>query len=65
MSGAERGQNDPWTDELIAKVTAERRSIVPLERWNERVAWRDRRLMALARVKREMDRSETTPRDAS
>lgn len=43
--GAERGQNDPWTPELIARVTAERRSLLPMDQWEERVAWRDRRLM--------------------
>jgi L-gulonate 3-dehydrogenase len=39
--GAERGQNDPWTPELVAQVEAERRSAVPLEQWERRVAWRD------------------------
>jgi 3-hydroxyacyl-CoA dehydrogenase len=53
--GAERGQNDPWTDELIAKVTAERRALLPLDDWESRARWRDRRLMGLARLKREMD----------
>jgi 3-hydroxyacyl-CoA dehydrogenase len=47
--GAERGQNDPWTPDLVAKVTAERRALLPLDRWEERVAWRDRKLMALIR----------------
>jgi 3-hydroxyacyl-CoA dehydrogenase len=47
--GAERGQHDPWTPDLVAKVEAERRRILPLERWEERVAWRDRKLMALIR----------------
>jgi L-gulonate 3-dehydrogenase len=51
--GAERGQNDPWTDDLIAKVVEERRALLPLHEWNERNQWRDRRLMALARLKRE------------
>jgi 3-hydroxyacyl-CoA dehydrogenase len=50
--GAERGQDDPWTDELVARVAAERRSRLPLDRWAERVAWRDRRLMSLAEVRR-------------
>jgi L-gulonate 3-dehydrogenase len=50
--GAERGQNDPWTPELVAKVTAERRVQLPLDRWAERVAWRDRRLMSLVRHRR-------------
>lgn len=51
--GAERGQNDPWTPDLVAKVTAERRALVPLENWEERVAWRDRKLMALIRDRKE------------
>ncbi|HEV8389693.1 MAG TPA: 3-hydroxyacyl-CoA dehydrogenase [Dongiaceae bacterium] len=47
--GAERGQHDPWTPDLVARVTEERRALLPLDRWAERVAWRDRRLMSLAR----------------
>jgi 3-hydroxyacyl-CoA dehydrogenase len=47
--GAERGQNDPWTPDLVEKVTGERRALLPLDRWADRVAWRDRRLMALIR----------------
>ena len=47
--GAERGQDDPWTPELVDKVATERRARLPLERWADRVAWRDRRLMALVR----------------
>lgn len=50
--GAERGQHDPWPPELVAKVTAERRAKLPLERWVDRVAWRDRRLMSLVRHRR-------------
>lgn len=50
--GAERGQHDPWTPDLVAKVTAERRAQLPLERWAERVAWRDRRMMSLVRHRR-------------
>ncbi|MCS6933045.1 MAG: 3-hydroxyacyl-CoA dehydrogenase [Acetobacteraceae bacterium] len=50
--GAERGQNDPWTPDLVAKAVAERRALLPLERWEERVAWRDRELMALLRFRR-------------
>lgn len=44
--GAERGQHDPWTPELVAKVTAARRAQVPIEQWSERTAWRDRQIMA-------------------
>jgi L-gulonate 3-dehydrogenase len=47
--GAERGQNDPWTPELVESVAAQRRAVLPLDRWAERVAWRDRRLMSLVR----------------
>ena len=45
--GAERGQDDPWTPELVATVDAERRAVLPLAQWEQRVIWRDRRLMAL------------------
>jgi 3-hydroxyacyl-CoA dehydrogenase len=47
--GAERGQHDPWTPDLVAEVTAARRALLPLEEWEERVAWRDRKLMTLMR----------------
>jgi len=50
--GAERGQNDPWTPDLVARVAAERRAALPLEQWAERVRWRDRRLMDIATLKR-------------
>jgi 3-hydroxyacyl-CoA dehydrogenase len=45
--GRERGQDDPWTPDLVARVAAARRARLPLERWAARVAWRDRALMAL------------------
>ena len=50
--GKERGQDDPWTPDLVAKVDAERRALLPLDQWADRVAWRDRRLMALIRARR-------------
>jgi L-gulonate 3-dehydrogenase len=50
--GQERGQHDPWTPELVAEVTRQRRRLLPLERWEERVAWRDRALMAFERARR-------------
>ncbi|HEX2553938.1 MAG TPA: 3-hydroxyacyl-CoA dehydrogenase [Microvirga sp.] len=53
--GAERGQDDPWTPDLVAEVERQRRALLPIERWAERVAWRDRRLMALARAKAEAE----------
>jgi 3-hydroxyacyl-CoA dehydrogenase len=51
--GAERGQHDPWTHELVADVAAARRSALPLDQWEARVAWRDRALMKLAQYRKE------------
>ncbi|MFP3795724.1 3-hydroxyacyl-CoA dehydrogenase [Paraburkholderia sp. SIMBA_027] len=50
--GAERGQHDPWTPELVAQVEAARRAALPLDQWDARVAWRDRQLMQLARQRK-------------
>jgi hypothetical protein len=47
--GAERGQHDPWTTELVAQVDSARRAALPLAEWGTRVAWRDRALMRLLR----------------
>jgi 3-hydroxyacyl-CoA dehydrogenase len=52
--GAERGQDDPWTPDLVDAVVAQRRSLLALEAWDERVAWRDRALLALERARREL-----------
>ncbi|WOD14397.1 3-hydroxyacyl-CoA dehydrogenase [Paraburkholderia kirstenboschensis] len=51
--GAERGQHDPWTPELVGHVEAQRRVALPLDQWEARVGWRDRALMNLARYRRE------------
>jgi 3-hydroxyacyl-CoA dehydrogenase len=56
--GAERGQNDPWFPELVARVNAQRRALVPLERWADRVRWRDRMLMQLQRLRRKKDSAQ-------
>lgn len=53
--GAERGQHDPWTPDLVESVTARRRAVLPLAEWEERVAWRDEQLMRLAASAREAD----------
>lgn len=45
--GAERGQNDPWTPDLVSEVDAQRRALLPPDRWADRVRWRDRMLMRL------------------
>jgi L-gulonate 3-dehydrogenase len=50
--GRQRGQDDPWTEALVAQVVAERRALLPLEEWEQRVAWRDKALMALLRCRR-------------
>lgn len=51
--GAERGMNDPWTPELVARVEQERRAVLPLDAWERRVAWRDRVLMADLKTRKE------------
>jgi 3-hydroxyacyl-CoA dehydrogenase len=56
--GAERGQDDPWTPELIARIADERRALLPLSRWEERVRWRDRELMATLADRRRRDVSK-------
>ncbi|MAO56076.1 MAG: 3-hydroxyacyl-CoA dehydrogenase [Rhodospirillaceae bacterium] len=53
--GAERGQHDPWTPDLVEKVVAARRAILPLDKWEERGAWRDEGLMRLLRTKRDIN----------
>lgn len=50
--GAEPGRNDPWSPDLVRKVEAERRAVLPLDQWDDRVAWRDRQLMAMLSARR-------------
>jgi 3-hydroxyacyl-CoA dehydrogenase len=50
--GAERGQHDPWTAELVADVDAQCRKRLSLEKWEERVRWRDRQIMKLLASRR-------------
>ena len=45
----------PWDAALIARIEAQRRAILPAEQLAQRAAWRDRRLMALARHKQEQE----------
>jgi 3-hydroxyacyl-CoA dehydrogenase len=46
--GEERGERAlAWPQDVFEKVIAERRAALPLEDWEDRVAWRDRELMAL------------------
>jgi L-gulonate 3-dehydrogenase len=37
--GASRGQHDPWTPELVARVAGERRAELSLDDWDARVQW--------------------------
>lgn len=53
--GAERGQHDPWSDELVAEVTAQRRALLPISEWEQRVDWRDRALIAQEQGRRLLD----------
>ena len=50
--GNERGQDDPWTPELVARVSAAVQRRFPRRRWQENVEWRDRALMALEACRR-------------
>jgi 3-hydroxyacyl-CoA dehydrogenase len=51
--GAERGQHDHWDDRLIAEVTRQRRALLPLSEWEQRVAWRDHALIAQEQARRQ------------
>lgn len=48
-----------WDEALIGKLEAQRREELPAEDLAQRQAWRDRRLMALARHKRDMEQAES------
>lgn len=54
--GKERGQDDPWTPELVAEVARQRRDVLPLDQWTSRVSWRDIELMALTRDRNKRSR---------
>jgi len=46
--GAERGQHDPWTPNLVAMVAADLEARLPMDRWEEHVANRDAALLRRA-----------------
>ena len=56
--GAERGTSTAWDEETIASVENERRAMLPLSMWEDRVLWRDRAIMLIlsARKKIRKDR---------
>lgn len=45
--GADRGQHDSWTPELVDEVARQRRAILPLDEWEDAVRRRDEQLMRL------------------
>lgn len=49
------GTPEPWSDDLVGEAVRQRRALLPLEDWDDRVAWRDRQLMAILRARREGD----------
>lgn len=49
------GTPEPWSDELVGEAVRQRRELLPLEDWEDRVGWRDRQLMAILRARREGD----------
>ena len=46
-----------WSPSLIARIEAERRAVMPQSQHAAREAWRDRRLMALIKHKRDMKKT--------
>ena len=50
--GAERGQDDPWTADLVRKVAQDIHESMPLSRWEESVQRRDDALMHMERARR-------------
>ena len=50
--GAERGQDDPWTPELVARVAADVHRRLPPEQWQANVQRRDDALIRLERARR-------------
>jgi 3-hydroxyacyl-CoA dehydrogenase len=55
---ASTAEHRAWDETLIGKVEAQRRTVLGREGLAGRSAWRDRRLMALARHKRDMDEQD-------
>ena len=47
-----RTHPEPWSDALIERVAAERRTLLPTDGLRDRAGWRDRRLMALVAHRR-------------
>lgn len=52
--GVERGQDDPWSDELVARVAEDMKKKFPVENWEADVIKRDLALIKLTALMREM-----------
>jgi len=48
--GELRGQRDPWTPELVEKVSEDIDQLFPIDDWNENVMRRDEALLALTKL---------------
>lgn len=46
-----RGQNDPWTSDLVSLVVEQRRKELPLKYWSDRVQWRDKQIIKILKSK--------------
>jgi 3-hydroxyacyl-CoA dehydrogenase len=53
----EQTSTEPWSDELVARLEAERRQYLAQDKLLERRMWRDRRLMGLAAHKKAASKS--------
>jgi 3-hydroxyacyl-CoA dehydrogenase len=53
----EQTSTEPWSEELIQKLEASRRKLLPKEQLLARRLWRDRRLMGLAAHKRDAEKN--------
>jgi L-gulonate 3-dehydrogenase len=53
--GAERGQHDPWTPDLVATVAADLEARLPMARWEEYVADRDAALLRRAALGKQQE----------
>jgi 3-hydroxyacyl-CoA dehydrogenase len=53
--GADRGQHDPWTTELVERVAADVERRLPAAGWEKHVARRDEAMIALERARRDSD----------
>ena len=60
----DRGDTDPWTNELINDIQAQRRDILPASELGNRRQWRDERLMALLGHKQTVNNTSNEPEES-